>query len=337
MILRFLIYLLFLKSIVGLAQTDTIKTKNDFILFGEIKKIDKGVLNIETPYSDSDFKVDFNEISYVVINKPCVVILTNGRRRTGYIRSEQTDKISIFSKEHQKEIFNIKEIIRLEIYEDLLWKRFSANIDLGFNLTKANNANQLTASGGLYYKGPTWIFNSDINILRSQQDDTQTIERTNSRAELMRVFLKRWFVIGSVGYLSNTQQALDSRYNAKLGAGRYLITNNKLFLGLSLGLNYNVEDFTDVSETNNSAELFLSSTLNLFNFSDVDLITGIDIYPSLSEKDRLRLDYMLDARYKLPLDFYVKAGVQFNYDNQTTNQGSDFDYIFTTGFGWKFN
>lgn len=149
--------------------------------------------------------------------------------------------------------------------------------------------------------------------------------------------LEKWHLLGSLGYLSNTQQALNSRHNARLGVGRYLVSNNKLLFGLSLGLNYNNEDFVDITGSRESAEFFLSSNLNLFNFKDVALISRLDYYPSLTETGGQRTDFMFDARYKLSLDFYIKAGLQFNYDNQSAIMGSNFDYIFTTGFGWKFN
>jgi hypothetical protein len=75
----------------------------------------------------------------------------------------------------------------------------------------------------------------------------------------------------------------------------------------------------------------------MFDFEDLDLNTNINLFPSLSENGRWRIDYSLDIKYDLPWDFYIKTGLQFNYDNQAALTGSNFDYIFTTGFGWKFN
>ena len=335
--LVFLVLMLF-TFLKGFAQQDTVKISNGNVLYGKIKQVNSGVLTLKTSFSDSDFKIDFNEVGSLYITRKCFVIFTQGRRRMGYIQSESNSEVSITtSNEAEKEVFNTNEIIRIEVMEDLVLKRFSGNFDIGYNLTKANNAAQLTISGGLNYKGPDWIFNSDFNSFRSRQDNIDRIQRTNAHAELKRLLLEKWYLLGSLGYLSNTQQALNSRHNARLGVGRYLASNNKLLFGLSLGLNYNNEDFVDVTRSRESAEFFLSSNLNLFNFKDVELISRLDYYPSLTENGRQRTDFMFDAKYKLPLDFYIKAGLQFNYDNQSAIMGSNFDYIFTTGFGWKFN
>jgi hypothetical protein len=75
----------------------------------------------------------------------------------------------------------------------------------------------------------------------------------------------------------------------------------------------------------------------MFDFNDFDLNTGIKFYPSLSEKGRIRTDYDLTLKYDLPLDFYVKLGFTLNFDNQPAIEGNDFDYIFTSGFGWEFD
>lgn len=325
--------LLFLN--IGYGQVDTVKVKSGDVLYGKVKKINSGVLVLKTSYSDSDFRIDFEDVTKIHIQKTCFVMLSHGRRRTGKVNSEAVNQVSVTSETHQKESFQLSELIQLEILEDVLWKRFSGNFDVGYNLTRANNAAQLTFSGGLYYKGPKWYMNTDFNSLRSRQDNIDKIERTNAQVEVKRILLKKWYLLSSFGYLSNTQQALNSRYLYRLGAGRYLVTNNKLLLGLSMGVNYNMEDF--VEESKASTETFISANLNLFNFKDVELVSRIDFFPSLSESGRRRLDYMIDAKYKLPMDFYIKAGLQFNYDNQSKVSGSNLDYIFTTGFGWEFN
>jgi hypothetical protein len=54
-----LILVTLLISATSLAQNDTIRVKNGNVLFGEIKKLRSGVISMETPYSDSDFSIDF--------------------------------------------------------------------------------------------------------------------------------------------------------------------------------------------------------------------------------------------------------------------------------------
>lgn len=322
-----------------LAQVDTVKVKNGITLYGEIKQINVGVLTMSTSYSDSDFKIDFNEVSSIYVSKKCNIIFSKGKSKVGFLRSENEFEVSFFENEStsNKEVFNLQKIVRLEIFEAIFWKRFSIFFDVGYNLTRRNNAAQFTFSGGLFYKGPGWAFNSDLNSFRSRQDNIAKIQRTNANIDVKRLLIKDWYILGSVGYLSNTQQALKSRYNLRLGKGRYIVSNSKILFGLAIGYNLNYENFSPLVESKSMNELFANVNLNLFNLKNIDLTSKIYYYPSVSKTNRHRIDYNFDVKYKLPFNIYVKTGLQFNYDNQSILLNSDFDYIFTTGLGWKLN
>ena len=73
----------------GYAQNDTITLTTGKTLYGEIKNIKSKVLTLKTSYSDSDFKIDFKKVSKLNIQRRCFVLLTKGRRRTGYIKSRK--------------------------------------------------------------------------------------------------------------------------------------------------------------------------------------------------------------------------------------------------------
>ncbi len=333
------IYVALLLLIGGMAkaQNDTIKVKNGNVIYGEIKKIRSRILTIETPYSDDDFTIDFDEVTEIKVEKACFIVLTYGRRKTGHIENDVPGKFSFTDEYGTTQIHDISELIMLDTISDTFWKRISGNIDFGYNLTKANNASQISLAGGLSYRGPLWVSNFAVSSLNSKQDNTLDIERTDITYELQRILPRKWYLLGNLSFLSNTEQALDSRYAIRPGAGRFLVLTNKLSWGLNAGLNFNIESFSDETPDRNSTEFYIGSQFHMFDFKDFKLITDINMFPSLSEKGRLRVDYNLDLKYDLPYDFYIKSTLQFNYDNQSAAAGSDFDYIFTTGFGWKFD
>mgnify|MGYP003114230412 CR=1 FL=1 len=325
------------KNAFSFSQNDTIVLKNGNVLFGEIKKLRSGILTMETPYSDSDFTIDFSDVTEIKVQKSCFIILTQGRRRTGFILPSVPSKFSFKSETHGIEVFNLYQLIFLDEISESFWNRFNGNIDLSYNLTKANNSSQFTIGGGLDYRGAKWISSLNITALDSKQDNAEEIQRTDINAEIQRILPKNWYLLGNLSHLSNTEQALEGRYAIRSGLGRYLVLSNKLSWGLNAGLNYNIENFSDGTLSKESTELYLGTQFLMFDFEDLDLNTNINLFPSLSEKGRWRIDYSLDIKYDLPWDFYIRTGLQFNYDNQAALTGSDFDYIFTTGFGWKFD
>ncbi|HQW03056.1 MAG TPA: hypothetical protein PLR30_11290, partial [Saprospiraceae bacterium] len=56
---------LYLLPVVAYGQKDSLIMTNGDVMVGEIKSMDKGVLFIETPYSDKDFNVKWIEIKEV--------------------------------------------------------------------------------------------------------------------------------------------------------------------------------------------------------------------------------------------------------------------------------
>ncbi|MEC3906977.1 DUF481 domain-containing protein [Tamlana sp. 2201CG12-4] len=122
-----------------------------------------------------------------------------------------------------------------------------------------------------------------------------------------------------------------------LGAGKFLVSTNKLYWRLSTGFAYTIENYTDKNLNKTSLESVISSTFNVFDLKDFELDSNINIFPSLSEKGRTRVGFDTKLKYNLPFDFYLKLGFTLNYDNQPAIIGNDTDYYFSSEFGWKFN
>lgn len=327
----------FLISIWGYTQNDTIQLKNNNVLAGEIKSISKGVLTFKTSYSDKDFKIKFHKVKGLVVQRKCLVILTRGRRRFGNIKTDNGGNIIIRLEDNSIESFNLDEVITLDEVDDNFWSRIKGSIDLGYNFTKANNNSQFTIGGNLNYVDKRWLIEGDISVLNSRQDNADKTKRTDANLEFIRILPRKWYLLGNIPFLANTEQALEGRINPGVSFGKFLISTNKLYLGLSVGLTYNIEEYADESLNKTSSEALLSTSFNMFDFEDINLKTDIKLYSSLSEKKRTRVDYDVTLKYDLPLDFYLKLGFTLNYDNQPAIAGNDIDYIFTSGFGWVFD
>ena len=307
---RILIFLLLLFSIAGYGQNDTIVLHNGNMIDGEIKDLYTGILTIETTYSDKDFKIEFNKVKELYIQRKCLLVLTGARRRFGNVRTIEKGQVEFTASDGTKEIFPLNQIISLEEIEDSFWKRFKGRIDVGFTLTKANNDRQVTVETSLDYNGQKYLAQGSLNYLSSNRDDVAETKRLDAKVNLQRIMQKNWFISGSLAFLSNTEQALDGRITPSLGVGRLPVSTNKLYLAVSAGLTINIEDFVDDSLNKTSAEAFFDTSFNMYDFEDIDLITGIRLYPSLTESGRFRTDYDLTLKYDLPLGLLRQNRIQ---------------------------
>ena len=326
--------LFFLISLSSFGQNDSIWMKNKDVLVGELKSLSKSVITIETDYSDKDFQIDFDKISRFSTQNLFVVNLTDNSRLTGKIKSVESGKLQIWYDDVLIRELDMQEIVFLSEIDQKFWKRFTGAIDIGFNLAKTNNNVQLTSAGNLKYSSDNFNSTFSFNTLISNQDNVDRIERKEFGL-MGRKFLKNWYVEADLNYLSSTELGIKNRINPGLGAGRNIILTNKLYWAAGVGLNYNIEEYFDATQNKESVEAKLLTQFEMFNFSDLSVLTKVAGYPSLSEKGRFRLDYNLSFKYDLPYDFYIKTDFTLNYDNQPPANASSSDYVLSTGFGWE--
>ena len=320
----------------GFAQIDTLLLDTNTIIVGEVKSMNKGVLTIETNYSDSDFTIEWLEIKKIYTQSVFLTSLTDGSRIIGSLRSNEDSSITIIDREGAVETeVQIPEIVFLQPLNEGFWSRLDAAVDFGISFTKANNLKQFTFGTNLKYTADKWSALINANMLRSTQDNAEDIRREDASFVFNYFLPKDWYLSPQVSLLSNTEQLLDLRTIVSMGVGNYIVNTNKMYWGVLTGLSYNNEQFSNDTQDRSSIEGILGTELNMFDTKDLSLITRLMAYPSFSESGRWRVDWNFDLKYDLPLDFYVKTGLTLNYDNQPTAGASDSDYYWKLAFGWE--
>jgi len=317
------------------AQQDSLIFHNGNYIVGDVKSMNRNILKIETGYSDNDFTIEWDGIKEIYTTTYFLITLTNGNRYNGHLESSENSKISIVKDDGQTLQVNQDDIVILDDIDKGFWSQVYASVDLGFDLTKANNFKQVSVQSNAGYMAKRWQLDASYHTLFSKQDDVSDIYRTDGSITYKYFLPKDWYPLASLKFLSNTDQQLNLRTTGKLGMGKYIIHTNQTYWGFSAGANYNNENYTIDSLDRKSWEGFIGTELNLFNIGDLNLLTSLTAYPSFTEKGRWRSDFNFDAKYDLPLDFYIKLSVTVNYDNQPVPGSPETDYVLHSGFGWE--
>lgn len=323
----------------GLSQNDTLRLKNGDSMIGELKSMDKGVATVSTDYSDDDFKVKWLEVVRVSSNRKFLVTLRGGKRlNTTFGRGTDENKVLVSTGEEGGLEVDIKDVVFVKAVKSDFFSRLTAEVSVGVNFTKSNNLKQFTTRSSLSYNMDKWSLDGTFNSVTNSQDDAENTKRTNGNVRYTYYLDKDWFVTFTSDLLSNDEQKLKIRATNRAGVGNYFIHTNRLYVGGGLGLAWNVERYNDDAGTKrNSMESYLGLEANLFDIGDLDLFTNVVAYPSLTEKGRFRTDIDLDLKYDLPLDFFIKLGLSYNFDNKPVEGASNGDYVLQLTFGWEFN
>ncbi|MCZ4409823.1 DUF481 domain-containing protein [Cryomorphaceae bacterium 1068] len=336
-ILFFLTFISLAQSVC--AQSDSLIFRNGNTMVGEVKEMTRGVLTIETEYSDSDFMIEWQQISEFYSDQLYTVNLDDRTLLTeAKIENLGNGKFKIVGEAQTREV-NIDEIVYLRQLDSSFWSKMSASVDLGFSLTKASNLRQYNASANLGYKTDQWTVNGHYRQVRSNQDDVDPIRRTEAGIGGDYSLRNGIFFGAALNFLSNTEQQIDLRTTGSVGAGYYILRNNDMYWNGFLGVAINNENFLEVPEEvssdRESLEGVLGTELNMYDVGDLNLFTNVLWYPSFTEEGRNRIDYRFDLSYDLPFDFYIKTGLTLNYDSQPAPGASQTDYVIVTGFGWE--
>jgi hypothetical protein len=318
------------------AQNDTLLFKNGDFIVGEIKSFDKAVITISTSYSDVDFKIEWQGVKEIYTGRLFFITLADGTKHTGTVHSiSGTGFVAITDLSGERIEIVIDDLVFLKPYDTRFWSRITASIDIGLSVTKDNDLKQFNSNSTLGYLTKNWSAQAYGDNTTVDQEDAERTQRTDAGLTF-QYFLKRdWYLIIAPTVLSNSEQAIKLRFVGKAGAGKYLKHTNRDYLGIAAGLSFNNETYTNETPERQSLELFSSVGSNIFDVGDFSLTSTLTGYRSLSEKDRWRADFNFDAKYKFTPDFYLKAGVSFNYDNQPAISGNEFDYQFNTSIGWE--
>lgn len=329
------IILLIICTLHTLAQHDKLIMKNGDKLVGEVKELLTGVLTMETDYSDKDFTIEWGKVGEIYTKNTFVISHSDGRRINGTITTDPDDssRVMIFEPGGIVSVRRM-DIVALKQLENTFLGRLDASIDVGFNIAKVNSLRQFSSRSYLGYTGRFWGSDASVDVVNSLQDSVRT-KRLDASISGRLLFQRSWFFYVSAKFLQNDEQKLRLRSTTNGGVGKFFINTNKIYFGAQAGLAWNNEQFTNDTPTRNSLEAAIGLQINLFDIEDFSLLTSGTLYPSITEKGRIRLDFKIDLKYDLPLDFYIKFGYTHNYDNKPIEGASIHDYVLNATFGWE--
>ncbi len=326
-----------------MAQNDILRFDNGEMLQGEVKEMKKGIIVIETSYSDDDFTIEWDQVRNIVTETKFLVTLTDGTKYSGSVNSSDQQKVIINDDDAGDVVVSLLDIVELSTLKETFGDKISANVDVGYNMAKSRNLHSFTTNANLGYKAESWNTNASYNRLHSDQDDAAEIKRWEGQLSFNYILGKKWYPNAMIQWLSNTEQQLDLRQNSQLGLGVYLVRSNRAYWGVKFGVNNNYERYytydntgeNKVNNDNTSWEGFIATEADLFDMGDLNFYALATAYPGITEKGRWRYDISLNCKYDLPLDFYVKVGLSLNHDNKPAEGASKSDYVINSGFGWE--
>jgi hypothetical protein len=306
------------------AQQDVVITTSGDRLVGEIKRVEKDVLTLETAYSDADFKIEWGDVAGLESKRQFIVETFDGRRLSGSL-SPDPDKKPVVQIAGTG--VPLTEVAVVQPFERAFWSRWDTAVDFGYSMTRTNSATQLSLGTNISYRDERYVDVIFANVFNSSQDNAPDTKRWDLGNDFRRLLGSRWYANTTQDFLNSEEQGLDLRTTIGGGGGRYLLRSSSQYLSAGAGLAWTNEHYTDpLLPSKDSGEAYFGSEFMTEKLKITDLITRLTYYPSLTIDDRYRLAYRFDLDFNLPGDWYFRFGLFDNYDSQPPEGFSNNDY-----------
>ena len=315
------------------AQTDTVTTVTGEKLVGEIIKVEKDVLTFSTVYSDSDFKIKWDQVASIDSTRQFLVETFDGRRVSGALRTDAATK----AVQVGADAIPLAEVSLMQPFARSFWARFESALDFGYSMTQANDATQLTLGGNLVYTDAQVVDTVVGNVFKSSQANVPNTQRWDLGNDFRYLIGDHWYVNTTQDFLNSDEQGLDLRTTIGGGGGRYLLRSASQHLAVGGGLAWTNENYKDpVIPTKDSGEAYFGTEFMTEKLKVTDVVTRFSYYPSLTIDGRYRINYTINFDFNLPGDWYLGLSIFKNFDSNPPSGLSKNDYWLANVFGFKF-
>ena len=317
-------------------KADTLYFLNGVKITCEIKNLKLGKLTVKT-VNMSTVNIKLEKVS--MISSPFIfeIILDDRTKIYGTISKGPKQGQVILTYDKTELVVELLDIISIIPIKNNFFQRIYGSYDLGFSAVRSTRTVQLNSSLEVNYrtKKNMHTINSDIKLSKT---DTFLFNNQNDSYAFTRYFKGNTFASPSIGWQKNTELGINNRLILILLYGFNPVQNNHNVMALSGGLVSNNEQSTSGDESS-SIEVNLNAKYDLFIFShpDIVLTAAAAFFPSLTEKNRYRLNTNFKLKYEIFNDFYLNITFYYNLDTRPPESSpSKYDLGVTIGISYSF-
>lgn len=315
--------------------------KNGDRLTGNVKRLEGGVLYIETAYSASSVAVDWEQVDSIESKGYFEVVLVNGKRLNGRIQrlsaNSAASKNFIVREQLGEVRLSSNKVVNIESQKGTFWRQLRGSVDAGYSCTSGTTQTALNVDAKASYLSTGWessavftsSFGGEAGSSRSNTEDGQAIGT---------VFLNRnSFLAGLADFLHSTQQELSLRTTLGGGYGRYLIRGSDTTFEWLGGFAYTNETFTTPAEPRNqNAEALFGLEYHWFRFNIGSIESQVLLFPGVSDAGRIRVTTNNSLTIKLANNFSYILSVWDNFDSHPPGSAKKNGLGVSSSIGYSF-
>src|SRR5271156_5237788 len=141
-------------------RKDVVVMNNGDHFTGEVKRLENGLLFVETGYVAGNIGLDWNQVESVQSTATYRIVLNNGTRLEGTIEKVSSEKgketdFLIHEATEEVQVPSV-EIVSIETKKPTFWRQLQGAIDLGYSFTSGNSQTAVNVDTNAAYRTAGW-------------------------------------------------------------------------------------------------------------------------------------------------------------------------------------
>jgi putative salt-induced outer membrane protein YdiY len=323
-------------------RKDVVIMNNGDHFTGQVKRLQNGLLYIETDYVSGNIGLDWNQVQSVQSTAAYRIVLNNGRRLEGKIEKAsgekaKTEDFLIHEATEEVEVPSA-EIVSIDTKKPTFWRELQGAIDVGYSFTSGNSQSTLNVDTSAAYQRPGWKAATSFDSTFSGQSGASSTNREDLQSTFTKFLNRNSFLLGLTDFLHSSRQDLNLRATVVGGYGRYLKRTTNSNLSWVGGVAYIHESFDTTagqpSGQSMEAVVGLQYQFVRFNFGEFD--SQLLTFPGLTDSGRIRITTNNVVTIKLRNNFHLAFTLWDNFDSRPPATARQNELGISSGVGWSF-
>jgi putative salt-induced outer membrane protein YdiY len=331
-----------LSSHAAAKRKDVVIMNNGDHFTGQVKRLQNGLLYIETDYVAGNIGLDWNQVQSIKSTATYRIVLNDGRRLVGKIEKHTVEKEKkedfVIREATEEEEVTSADIFSLDTKKPTFWRELQGAIDLGYSFTSGNSQSSLNVDTNAAYQTPKWKAATSFDSTFSGQSGGSSTNRQDLQTIAARFLNRNSFLLALTDFLHSSQQDLNLRATVLGGYGRYLKRTTSNSLSWIGGVAYIHESF-DTSAgrpSGQSMEGVLGLQYNFVRFDFGELSSQLLTFPGMTDSGRVRVTTNNVVTIKLRNNFHLAFTLWDNFDSRPPVTARKNELGISSGVGWSF-
>jgi hypothetical protein len=323
-------------------RKDVVVMNNGDHFTGEVKRLENGLLFIETDYVASNIGLDWNQVQSVQSTATYRIVLNNGKRLEGKIEKiageEAKDQDFMIHEATEEVQVAAVAIVSIETTKPTFWRQLQGAIDLGYSFSSGNSQTSTNVNTNVAYVTAGWETGTAYDSTFGGQAGASKTNRQDLQTTFAKFLNRNSYLLALSDFLHSSRQDLTLRTTLGGGYGRFLKRSTSSNFSWLAGVVFVNESFdtTAGQPAAQHAEGLLGLQYSTVRFKVGDFKSQLLVFPGLSDTGRIRVTTNNALNIKLVNNFHLTFTFWDNFDSRPPVTARRNELGVSSGIGWSF-